>query len=110
MTAEIRTEKRGMDKKKTAHNEPARAWEMIWNELKRAGISQAQDGPIEGTIQWGTNAQIAIQRLQESKLPPSDVDNIGMLLQAALHAAEIFWRPDDFSGTWPRKRLSRKEL
>ncbi len=99
-----------MDKndKKTAHNEPGRAWEMIWNELRRAGVSQDQIGPIEGTIHWGTNAQIAIQRLQESKLPPADVDNIGMLVQAALHAAEIYWRPDDFSSLRPRKRLSRK--
>jgi hypothetical protein len=99
-----------MDKndKKTAHNEPGRAWEMIWNELRRAGISPEQVGPIAGTIQWGTNAQIAIQRLQESKLPPSDVANIGLLLQAALHGAEIYWRPEDFSDLQARKRLSRK--
>jgi hypothetical protein len=87
-----------MDRNKTVLNEPARAWEIIWNELRRAGISRDQIGPIEGTIQWGSNAQNAIQRLQESKLPPSEVNNIGMLLQAALHAAEIFWRPDDYSG------------
>jgi hypothetical protein len=99
-----------MDRNKTVLNKPALAWEMIWNELRRAGINRDQVGPIEGTIQWGTNAQNAIQRLQESKLPPSDVNNIGMLLQAALHAAEIFWRPGDFSGIWPRKRLSQKGL
>jgi hypothetical protein len=87
--------------KKTDHNEPGRAWQMIWNELRRAGITRDQVGPIEGTIQWGSNAQIAIQRLQESRLPPSDVDNIGMLLQAALHAAEIYWRADDFCRTAP---------
>jgi hypothetical protein len=94
--------------KKTAHNEPGRAWEMIWNELRRAGIHPHQVGPIEGTIHWGSNAQTAVQRLQESKLPPSAVDNIGMLLQAALHAAEIFWRPEDFFNAHPRKRLTRK--
>jgi hypothetical protein len=94
--------------KKTAHNEAGRAWEMIWNELRRAGISPDQVGPIEGTIHWGSNAQTAVQRLQESKLPPSAVDNIGMLLQVALHAAAIFWRPEDFFNAHPRKRLTRK--
>jgi len=96
------------DDKKTVHNEPGRAWDMIWNELRRAGISPDQVGPIEATIHWGTNAQIAIHRLQESKLPPADIDNIGLLLQAALHAAAIYWRPDNFSERGPRKRLSRK--
>jgi hypothetical protein len=94
--------------RKTAHNEPGLAWQMIWNELRRAGISPDQIGPIEGTIHWGSNAQTAVRRLQESKLPPSDVDNIGMLLQAAIHAAEIFWRPDDFFDGRPRKRLTRR--
>jgi hypothetical protein len=97
-----------MDNKKTAHNEPARAWEMIWNELRRAGIGMDHVGPIEGIIHWGANARIAIQRLRESGLPPADIDNIGMLLQAALHAAEIYWRPDNFSEVRPRKRLTRK--
>jgi hypothetical protein len=32
-----------MVKKKTAHNESRRAWEMIWNELRRAGFSGPQD-------------------------------------------------------------------
>jgi hypothetical protein len=52
--------------------------------------------------------QTAVQRLQESKLPPAAVDNIGMLLQAALRAAEIFWRPEDFFNAHPRKPLTRK--
>jgi hypothetical protein len=98
----------GNTDKKTAHNEPTRAWEMIWNELRRAGISPDQVGPIDGTLQWGTNAQGAIQRLQESKLPPADINNIGMLVQAAIHAAQIYWRPENFCGARPRKRLTRR--
>jgi hypothetical protein len=95
--------------KKTAHNEPGQAWAMVWNELKRAGIRPGEKGPIEGTIHWGENAEVAIQMLKESKLPASDVDNFGLLLQAALHAAEIYWRPDDLAGGRQRKRISRKD-
>jgi len=80
---------------KTVHNEPSQAWEMVWNELRHAGITRGRVGPVQGTIQWGENAAVAIRRLQESKLPASDVNNIGLLLQAALHGAEIFWRPGD---------------
>ena len=88
-----------MDKKtaKTVRNEPAQAREMIWNELRRTGKFQGQSGPEERNIRWGENAAIAIQRLQEAKLPAAEVDNIGMLLQAAIHAAEIYWRPGDVS-------------
>jgi hypothetical protein len=98
----------GKKEKKTAHNEPGRAWDMVWNELRRAGITQGQVGPFEGKIHWGENAAIAVQRLQESKLPASDVDNIGLLLQAALHGAEIYWRPEDLIGGRLRKRISRQ--
>ena len=52
---------------------------------------------MEGNIQWGENASTAIQRLQEAKLPASEIANIGILLQAAIHAAEIYWRPGDVS-------------
>ena len=63
-----------MEKKtaKTVRNEPAQAWEMIWNELRRTGIFQGQSGPVERNIRWGENASMAIQRLQEAKLPAAD--------------------------------------
>ncbi len=91
-----------MEKKgsKTVRNEPGQAWEMIWNELKRG-----QSGSVEENIRWGENASMAIQRLQGAKLPASEVANIGMLLQAAIHAAEIYWRPDDVSS--PRRESPR---
>ena len=89
-------EKKGI---RTVRNEPGQAWETIWNELRRTGIFKGQAGPVEGNIQWGENALIAIQRLQEAKLEASEITNIGMLLQAAIHAAEIYWRPEDVSGS-----------
>jgi hypothetical protein len=89
-----------MDRKgsKTVRNEPGQAWDMIWNELRRTGILRGQSGPVEANIRWGENALTAIRRLQEAKIPASEVANIGMLLQAAIHAAEIYWRPNDVSG------------
>ena len=89
-------EKKGI---KTVHNEPGQAWDVIWNELSRAGIFKGQAGPVEGNIRWGDNASIAIQRLQEAKLEATEISNIGMLLQAAIHAAEIYWRPGDVSSS-----------
>ncbi len=88
-----------MEKKgtKTVRNEPGQAWDMIWNELRRTGIFKGQGGPVEGNIQWGENASMAVQQLQEAKLPAAEVANIGMLLQAAIHAAEIYWRLGDVS-------------
>ena len=80
---------------KTVHSEPGQAWEMVWNELRHAGITKGYVGPVDGEFRWGENAAVAIQRLQESKLPSSNVNNIGLLLQAALHGAELFWRPED---------------
>jgi hypothetical protein len=90
-----------MEKKgaKTVRNEPGQAWDMIWNELRRAGIFRGQSGPVAGNIRWGENASMAIQRLQEARLPAAEIDNIGMLLQAAIHAAEIYWRPGDLSAS-----------
>ena len=86
-----------MTARQTAYSEPGQAWEMVWNELRRAGISKGDIGPIDGIVNWGENAAVAIERLQESKLPASDVNNIGLLVQAAVHGAEIFWRPQDLS-------------
>lgn len=96
-----------MEKKgsKTVRNEPSQAWDMIWKELARTGIIKGESGPVEENIRWGENAVTAIQRLQSAKLPASEVANIGMLLQAAIHAAEIYWRPDDV--TSPRRESPR---
>jgi len=80
---------------KTVHSEPGQAREMVWNELRHAGITKGYVGPVDGEIRWEENAAVAIQRLQESKLPACDVNNIGLLLQAARNGAEIFWRPQD---------------
>ena len=90
---------------KTVCSEPGQAWEMVWNELRHAGITKGYVGPVDGDIQWGENAAVAIQRLQESKLPASDVNNIGLLLQAALHGAEIFWRWQDLVGDSPKGKF-----
>jgi hypothetical protein len=92
-----------MEKKgsRTVRNEPERAWEMVWNELKRTGIFKGHSGPVEADIRWGENASMAIQQLQEAKLPAAEVANIGLLLQAAIHAAEMYWRPGDISS--PRR-------
>jgi len=80
------------DPKKTARSEPGPAWELIWKELRAVGIVRGQPGPSEGTIRYGQNAERAIEGLQESKLPPGDVANIGLLLQAAIQAAELLAR------------------
>jgi hypothetical protein len=92
---------------KTIHSEPGQAWEMVWNELGHAGITKGHAGPVDGDIRWGENAAVAIERLQESKLPASDVNNIGLLLQAALHGAEIFWSPAGLAVGSPKSELVR---
>jgi hypothetical protein len=81
------------DPKKTAQSEPGPAWDLVWKELRRAGIVQGQQGPSEGNMHYGQNAERAIEGLQDSKLPPGDVANIGLLLQAAIQAAELWMRP-----------------
>jgi hypothetical protein len=91
-------EKKGV---KTIHNEPSQAWEVIWNELRRAGIFKGEVGPVDGSIRWGDNASRAIQRLQSAKLTADEVINIGLLLQAAIHAAEVYWRPGDLTSANP---------
>ena|SRR5438128_4137898 len=80
------------DPKKTAQSEPGPAWELVWKELRQVGIFQGQPAPSEGTIHFGQNANRAIEGLQDSKLPPGDVANIGLLLQAAIQAAELLMR------------------
>jgi len=94
------------DPKKTAQSEPGPAWELVWKELRAVGIAPGQPGPSEGTIYFGQNAERAIEGLQESKLPPGDVANIGLLLQAAIQAAELRARQPlrPTSSSPPRKR------
>jgi hypothetical protein len=81
-----------MDPKKTAQSEPGPAWDLVWKELQRVGILQGQQGPSEGSMHYGQNAERAIEGLQDSKLPSGDVTNIGLLLQAAIQAAELWMR------------------
>ena len=87
------------DPKKTTQSEPGAAWEIVWKELRRVGILRGEPQPTQGNIYWGQNAERAIEGLQESKLPPGDVTNIGLLLQAAIQAAEL-------SARQPSRRLS----
>jgi hypothetical protein len=100
-----------MEKKgsRTVRNEPQHAWEMVWNELKRTGIFKGHSGPVEADIRWGENASMAIQQLQEAKLPAAEVANIGLLLQAAIHAAEMYWRPGDISSSRRENQKSPKK-
>jgi hypothetical protein len=83
---------------KTIRSEPGQAWEMVWKELRRVGITKGDIGPCDGIVNWGENAAIAIERLQESKLPASDVNNIGLLIQATVRGAAILWRPSERTG------------
>src|ERR1700747_3515380 len=80
------------DPKKTAQSEPGLAWDLVWKEVRQVGILQGQPGPSESNIHYGQNAERAIEGLQDSKLPPGDVANIGLLLQAAIQAAELLAR------------------
>ena len=99
------------DPKKTAQSEPGPAWELVWKELRRVGIAQGQPGPSEGTMHFGQNAERAIEGLQDSKLPPGDVANIGLLLQAAIQAAELHARhPVQPPPASPPKKKSKSHL
>lgn len=73
----------------TSKMEPGQAWEVVWNELKAVGIVQGEVGPIDGHISCGRNAERAIRGLQLTSLNAVDVQNIGMLVQAAIHAAGL---------------------
>src|SRR5438552_18871492 len=80
------------DPKKTAQSEPGPAWDLVWKELRQVCIVQGQPEHSEGNIHYGQNAERAIEGLQDSKLPPGYVPNIGVLLQAAIQAAELWMR------------------
>jgi hypothetical protein len=93
------------DPKKTAQSEPGPAWDLVWKELRHVGILQGQPGPSESNIHYGQNAERAIKGLQDSKLPPGDVANIGLLLQAAIQAAELWMRrPSQPPSTSPARK------
>ena len=67
-------------------------WGLIWDELKRVEIAPGRGGPFEGGILWGQNANQAIQALQDLKLPLLAVHHVGLLVQAAIRAAEVRFR------------------
>jgi len=74
---------------KTVESSPDQAWELVWKELKNVSITRGQSGPFAGGIQWGQNAQQAIESLQSLKIPMLAVANVGLLLQAVIRAAEV---------------------
>ena len=68
-------------------------WGFVWEELKRVDIGPDRGGPFEGSILWGQNANQAIQALRGLRLPLLAVHQIGLLLQAAIRASEVRFRP-----------------
>ena len=75
----------------TTEMDAGQAWKVVWTELGQVGILQGQAGPHDGSIAWGKNAERAICGLQQSTtLTAIDVSNIGLLVQAAIHAAEVY--------------------
>lgn len=75
----------------TSKMDTDQAWEVVWSELQQVGIMQGEAGPIDGSIFWGKNAERAIRGLQIStQLSAIDISNIGLLVQAAIHAAEVY--------------------
>jgi hypothetical protein len=70
-------------------------WRLIWEELKRVQITPGSGGPFEGGILWGQSANQAIQALRDLKLPMLAVHQVGLLVQAAIRAAEVRFRPEN---------------
>jgi len=68
------------------------SWRMIWNELKRVGLAPGQSGPLEASIDWGENANQSIEGLKALNLPIPAICHVGILVQAAIRAAEIQFR------------------
>jgi hypothetical protein len=68
-------------------------WRLIWDELNRVQIAPGKGGPFEGGILWGQNANQAIQALRDLRLPLLAVHQMGLLVQAAIRAAEVRFRP-----------------
>jgi hypothetical protein len=68
-------------------------WGLIWDELKRVEITPGHGGPFEGGILWGQNANQSIHALRDLRLPLLAVHQMGLLVQAAIRAAEVRFRP-----------------
>jgi len=64
-------------------------WGLIWDELKRVGLASGHRGPFEGGVLWGENVNQAIKGLQSMNLPVPAICHVGVLVQAAIRAAEI---------------------
>jgi hypothetical protein len=69
-------------------------WQLVWHELKRVQITPGSGGPFEGGILWGQSANQAIQALRDLKLPLLAVHQVGLLVQAAIRAAEVRFPPE----------------
>jgi hypothetical protein len=76
----------------TAEISPDQAWGLIWNELKRVGIAPGHRGPFEGGVLWGENTNQAIEGLREMNLPIPAICHLGLIVQAAIRAAEVRFR------------------
>ena len=68
------------------------SWRLIWEELRRVQIAPGSGGPFEGGILWGQSANQAIQALRDLRLPLLAVHQVGLLVQAAIRAAEVRFR------------------
>jgi hypothetical protein len=71
---------------------PDQGWGLIWDELKRVGIAPGHRGPFEGGILWGENANQAIAALRDLNLPFPAICHLGLIVQAAIRAAEVRFR------------------
>jgi len=83
--------RKGMSKKPepTTVISSEQGWTLIWDELKRVNVAPDRGGPFEGGILWGQNANQAIQALRGLRLSLLAVHQIGLLVQAAIRAAEV---------------------
>jgi hypothetical protein len=68
-------------------------WRLIWEELKKVDIAPGQSGPFEGGVHWGQGANQAVQALRDLRVPLLAVHQISLLLQAAIGAAGVCFRP-----------------
>ncbi len=73
----------------TAEISTDQAWSFIWNELQRVGMAPGQSGPLEVAIDWGENANQSIEGLKAMNLSVPAICHVGVLVQAAIRAAEI---------------------
>jgi hypothetical protein len=73
-------------------------WRLIWDELKKVDIAPGRGGPFEGGILWGQNANQAVKALRDMRLPLLAVHQIGLLVQAAIRAAEAGFVPTKLAG------------